>query len=74
MSSELSINVPVGTCEVSEREILSCYDEDDQRCRNSMELKALEGSKARICKETLESENELLNISRSKGSPLTVRC
>jgi len=35
MSSELgSIYVPVETWEISARQILSCYEEDDQRCRN----------------------------------------
>jgi len=36
----MSIDVPVKTWEISAREILSCYAEQNQRCRNSMELRA----------------------------------
>jgi len=54
-------------------EISSCYEEDDQRCRNSIELRAsrehrgrIEGAtrerrgnhKARICEVTPESRNK----------------
>jgi len=37
----MSIDVPVETWDISAREIPGCYKEDDQRCRNSMELRAL---------------------------------
>jgi len=81
----MSSDVPVETCEISAREIVSCYEVDDQRCKNSIESKALrehrgsnegtpresagasQGPKATICKETPESRNKLLNVSRSKG-------
>jgi len=36
----MSIDVPAETWEISAREISSCYEEDDQRCRNSIELRA----------------------------------
>jgi len=36
----MSIDVLVETWEISVREISSCYEEDDQRCRNLMELRA----------------------------------
>jgi len=36
----MSIDVPVEKCEISAREIGSCYEVDDQRSRNSIESKA----------------------------------
>jgi len=68
----MSIDVPAETWEISARETSSCYEEDDQRCRNSRELRASrehreatrerrgkhKDSKARTCKETTESRNK----------------
>jgi len=36
----MSIDVPAETWEISAREISSGYEEDDQRCRSSRELRA----------------------------------